>query len=276
VAYHGRASSIRPSGTPVTRPHGQWREADARVRFGAVEALDFELELAAVVGAGNALGRPVPLDEAAQHVFGYALLNDWSAKAVQWWEQMLGPFLGKSFMTTLGTWVVTSEALAPFACAAPARDEAQLLPYLRSPRDRAHGGLAIALEAWLHTERMRRAGQAAVRLAATHLGNLHWTFGQMLAHHTSNGCNLRPGDLLGSGTVSGERDSERACLTEIASAGREPLALPNGETRAWLQDGDEVALRARAEAPGAVPIGFGPCVGRIAPAIAWPVPGAAR
>jgi fumarylacetoacetase len=270
VAYHGRASSIRVSGTEVCRPHGQWREGDGTVRFGPVQALDFELELAAVIGRGNPLRQPVRLDAAREHIFGYALLNDWSAKSVQWWEQMLGPFLGKSFMTTLSPWVVTSEALAPFECAAPARDEHTLLPYLRSARDRDSGGLAIALEAWLSSARMRAEGRPAVRISASHLSNLHWTFGQMLAHHTSNGCNLRAGDLLGSGTVSGEAESTRSCLTEITSAGGEPLVLPGGETRLWLHDGDEIVLHARASAKGAVTIGFGTCAGRIVPAIDWP------
>jgi len=272
VAYHGRASSIRVAGTPVRRPHGQWREADGRVRFGPVQALDFELELAALVGRGNELGTPVPLADAEEHLFGYALLNDWSAKSVQWWEQMLGPFLGKSFMTSLSPWVVTAEALVPFRCAAPARaaDAPALLPYLHTERDRGAGGLDIALEAWLQTERMRAAGIAPMRLTSTHLSNLEWTFGQMLAHHTSNGCDLRPGDVLGSGTISGEAPGSRACLTEITEAGREALALPGGETRLWLQDGDELTLRARAARPGRVAIGFGPCAGRILPAIDWP------
>jgi fumarylacetoacetase len=277
VAYHGRASSIRVAGTPVRRPHGQWRDADGSVRFGVVQALDFELELAALVGRGNELGMPVPLDEADAHIFGYALLNDWSAKSVQWWEQMLGPFLGKSFMTSLSPWVVTSEALLPFRCAAPARDAQApaLLPYLHSDGDRAAGGLDIGLEAWLQTEHMRSRGIAPVRLTSTHLSNLEWTFGQMLAHHASNGCDLRPGDVLGSGTISGEAPGSRACLTEITEAGREALALPGGETRLWLQDGDEVTLRARATRAGFVSIGFGPCAGRILPAIEWPAAGVA-
>ena len=272
VAYHGRASSIRVSGTPVRRPHGQWREADGQVHFGPVQALDFELELAAIVGPGNALGQPVPLADAGRHLFGYALLNDWSAKSVQWWEQMLGPFLGKSFMTTLAPWVVTREALAPFTMPAPARaaDAPPLLAHLHSPRDRAGGGLAIGLEAWLSSARMRAEGVPALRITATHLSNLSWTFGQMLAHHTSNGCDLRPGDVLGSGTVSGEADASRACLTEITHAGRDALELPTGETRLWLHDGDEIELRARASAGGCVPIGFGPCRGIVAPAIDWP------
>lgn len=272
VAYHGRASSIRVAGTPVRRPHGQWRAADGSVRFGAVEALDFELELAALVGQGNVLGQPVPLARVEENIFGYALLNDWSAKSVQWWEQMLGPFLGKSFMTSLSPWVVSAEALVPFRCAAPVRDAKApaLLPYLDAQRDRTAGGLDIGLEAWLQTAQMRERGIEAVRLASTHLANLEWTFGQMLAHHTSNGCDLRPGDVIGSGTISGEAPASRACMTEMTEAGREPVVLPGGETRLWLQDGDEVTLRARAERPGCVAIGFGPCSGRILPAIDWP------
>ena len=275
VAYHGRASSIRVAGSEVRRPHGQWREPDGQVRFGVVEALDFELELAAIVGRGNELGMPVLLDQARDHIFGYALLNDWSAKSVQWWEQMLGPFLGKNFMTSLSPWIVTSEALAPFTTGAPTRTAGvpPLLPHLDSASHRDTGGLDISLEAWLSSERMRNTGQPAMRLAQTHLDNLSWTFGQMLTHHASNGCNLRAGDVLGSGTISGEADASRACLTEITSAGREPLQLPSGETRLWLQDGDEIMFRARAgERSGsdAVPIGFGACSGRIVPAIAWP------
>ncbi|MDB5966636.1 MAG: fumarylacetoacetase [Polaromonas sp.] len=273
VAYHGRASSIRPAGMAVRRPNGQWREPDGSVRFGPVQAMDFELEVAAFVGKASTLGRPVALDDAPSHIFGYALLNDWSAKSVQWWEQMLGPFLGKSFMSTLSPWVVTAEALAPFAMPAPARrtEAPALLPYLFSTRDQRAGGMDIAVEAWLSTQAMRDAGSAPVRLAASHLSRLSWTFGQMLTHHASNGCNLNPGDLLGSGTISGERDEERACLTEITSAGREPLLLPNGEQRLWLLDGDEITLKARASAEGRVSIGFGPCSASILPAFDYPL-----
>ena len=272
VAYHGRASSIRSTGMGVRRPNGQWRESDGTVRFGPVEAMDFELELAALVGKGSALGHPVSLDEASEHIFGYALLNDWSAKSVQWWEQMLGPFLGKSFMSTLSPWVVTAEALAPFATAGPSRhpDAPPLLPYLDSVLDHREGGLNISLEAWLSTQSMREVGAEPVRLTSTHLSNLSWSFAQMLTHHSSNGCNLNPGDLIGSGTISGERDEERACLTEITSAGRTPMSLPNGEQRLWLHDGDEVTLKARASAPDRISIGFGLCSGRILPAFTYP------
>ena len=258
----------------MRRPNGQWRDADGRVRFGAVQALDFELELAAVVGRGTHLGEPVSLDQAGEHIFGYVLLNDWSAKSVQWWEQMLGPFLGKSFMSSISPWIVTAEALAPFAAPAPPRrpEAPPLLPYLDSRTDRERGGLHITLEAWLASARMRAERDGPVRLVSTPLSNLSWTFGQMLTHHCSNGCNLCPGDLLGSGTVSGEDDGERACLTEITSAGREPLRLPNGEERLWLQDGDALTLRARAGAPGRVSIGFGSCSGEVLPAAPYPLP----
>ncbi len=274
VAYHGRASSIRVSGTPVRRPNGQWRTPEGEVRFGPVEALDFELEMAALVGAGTQLAQPLSLDEAPGRIFGYALLNDWSTKSVQWWEQMLGPFLGKSFMTSLSPWVVTAEALAPFAKPAPPRLPGMppLLPYLHTARDREQGGLNVALEGWLSTAKMREAGQAPVRLTATHLDNLNWTFGQMITHHVSNGCNLQPGDVFGTGTISGVPDESMACITEITRSGREPLRLPNGEQRAWLQDGDEFTLRARASAPGRVAIGFGECTGRVLPAIDYPLP----
>lgn len=273
VAYHGRASSIRPSGTPVRRPNGQWKDSDS-VKFGAVQAMDFELELAAVIGKGTTLGQPVSIDEAPEHIFGYALLNDWSAKSVQWWEAMLGPFLGKSFMSSLSPWVVTTEALEPFTMVAPGRPAkaGALLPYLDGVRDQQSGGMQIIMEAWLQTQQMKEAGAAPVRMVASHLSNLSWTFAQMLTHHTSNGCNLTPGDLMGSGTVSGERDDERACLTEITSAGKEPLVLPNGEKRLWLQDGDEVTLRARASVEGRVAIGFGICTGYILAAIDYPLP----
>lgn len=265
VAYHGRASSIRVSGTPVIRPHGQWKGADGTVVFGPVEALDFELEVGAFVGRGNALGEPIPIAAAHEHIFGYCLLNDWSAKSVQWWEQVLGPFLGKSFMSSISPWIVTTEALAPFRIPGPVRDASAppLLPYLDDAEDHRTGGLDVVLEAWLQTARMRREAWPPQRLTSTHPKHMSWSFAQMLAHHSSNGCDLRPGDLIASGTVSGPDDSCRACLTEIASAGTTPLRLDNGETRAWLADGDEVMFRARAESPRFVPIGFGECRGTV-------------
>lgn len=272
VAYHGRASSIRVSGADVVRPNGQFKDAGGAVRFGPAPMLDFELELAAFVGRGNALAEPVPIDLAREHIFGYCLLNDWSAKSIQWWEQVLGPFLGKSFMSTISPWIVTEEALLPFRLPAPPRgaDDPAPLPHLYGERDQAEGGIDISLEASIRSAAQRSAGQPATLITRTHLQNLYWTFGQMLTHHASNGCNLRPGDLLGSGTISGADDMARACITELTNAGRDPLALGNGEVRTALEDGDEMIFRARATAQGAVSIGFGECRGRIAPARKWP------
>lgn len=268
IAYHGRASSLRASGGEVRRPNGQYRGADGHIAFGPAPALDFELELAAWIGAGNALAQPIAVDEAHAHIFGYSLLNDWSAKSIQWFEQVLGPFLGKSFHTSVSPWIVTSEALAPFrkAPAARAPGDPPLMPHLHGALDQREGGLHLALYAHLSTEKLRTSGAAPVQITHTHLDNLYWTFAQMVAHHTSNGCNLRTGDLLGSGTISGANDVSRACLTELTNAGRDPLALPSGETRIELEDGDEIVLSARAAKPGAVSIGFGECRGRIVPA----------
>lgn len=273
VAYNGRTSSLRPSGQDVVRPNGQYRDAEGRIVFGPVVAMDFELELGAFVGAGNPLSEPFSIDEAPEHMFGYCLLNDWSAKDIQWWEQVLGPFLGKSFMTSLSPWIVTADALAPFAMPAPARaaGDPPLLPHLHGQEDQAQGGLDLALEAWLLTPRMREAGSSeGVRLSATHVKNLSWTFAQMFTHHASNGCPLLPGDLLGSGTISGEDAASMACMTEMTEAGKRPVRLPHGETRLWLHDGDEIVLKARASREGCAAIGFGECRGRIAPARQWP------
>lgn len=270
VAYHGRPSSIRVSGTDVTRPNGQYKDAQGQVTFGPAVALDFELELGAFVGAGNELAEPIPLRQAGRHLFGYCLLNDWSAKDIQWWEQVLGPFLGKSFMTSISPWVVTSEALAPFRAPAAARaaGDPPVLAHLHDSDDQAHGALDVQLEAWLVPASMRERG---LRLTRTNARHLYWTFAQMLTHHASNGCNLMPGDLIGSGTISGSEPDARACMTEITEAGRKPVELPDGEQRLWLQDGDEIVLRARAEREGYVPIGFGECRGRVRPARDWPV-----
>jgi fumarylacetoacetase len=272
VAYHSRASSIRVSGTEVVRPHGQYKDAEGQVRFGPAPMLDFELELAAFVARGNALTQPIRIDAARDYIFGYCLLNDWSAKSIQWWEQVLGPFLGKSFITSISPWIVTEEALLPFRLPAPRRPEGDPapLPHLNGEIDQAEGGIDIALEAWLSTSSQRQGGQSPVRITQTHLQNLYWTFGQMLAHHASNGCNLRPGDLIGSGTISGESDISRACLTELTNAGKDPLPAGNGEFRTELQDGDEIILRARAARDGAVTIGFGECRGRVHAARQWP------
>ncbi|MFC7518066.1 fumarylacetoacetase [Herbaspirillum sp. GCM10030257] len=272
VAYHSRASSIRITGTDVVRPNGQYKDAQGEVRFGPAPMLDFELELAAFIARGNALTQPIPIDRARDHIFGYCLLNDWSAKSIQWWEQVLGPFLGKSFITSISPWIVTEEALLPFRLPAPARPAGDPPPldHLNGERDQAEGGIDIALEAWISTPAQRSAGQEAVCITRTHLQNLYWTFGQMITHHASNGCNLRPGDLIGSGTISGESDISRACITELTNAGKDPLPVGNNEFRTALEDGDEIIFRGRAAREGAVTIGFGECRGRIQPARAWP------
>ena len=265
VAYHGRTSSIRVSGTDVRRPRGQLRDASGVISFAPAQALDFELELGAYIRSGNELAQPVPLAAAEEKLFGYTLLNDWSAKDIQWWEQVLGPFLGKNFMTSVSPWVVTSEALAPFRCAAPSRPatDPALLPHLHDDGDQRMGGLDIEMEAWISTAQMRASGAGRFLLSRTTPRNLYWTFGQMLAHHTSNGCNMEAGDLIGSGTISGEEFGSRACMTEIAEAGKKPIAINAQESRSWLQDGDEICFRGHARREGFVSIGFGECRGTI-------------
>lgn len=270
IGYHGRASSIVVSGTPVRRPSGQRKgPADDVPTVGPSRSLDYELELGAFVSTGNTLGEPIPMADAEAHLFGLCLLNDWSARDLQAWEyQPLGPFLAKNFASTISPWVVTLEALAPFR--APLADRAEgdpaPLPYLSHPDDRAHGGFAVTVETWLCTARMRAAGEPAVRITQAQATDLYWSMAQMLVHHTSSGCNLRPGDLLGSGTISGPARDSRGCLLELTWRGAEPLTLPNGETRAFLEDGDEVQLTAFAVRDGAVRIGFGRCTGVIVPA----------
>jgi fumarylacetoacetase len=224
------------------------------------------------VGRGNELGEPVSIEEAPNRIFGFCLLNDWSARDVQRWESALGPFLSKSLSTTISCWVVTAEALAPFrapAFARPAGDPAPL-PYLSSAADQAEGGLDLELDAYLSTPRMRSERASPARICRTNFVHMYWTVAQMLTHHMSNGCNLRPGDLFGSGTTSGPLDENRACLSEISSRGTAPFALPNGETHAWLEDGDEVIFRGRAVRDGFRSIGFGECRAVIEPAPPWP------
>ncbi len=269
IGYHGRSSSIVVSGTPVRRPCGQLKPADAPAPvFGPCKNLDYELELAAFVGPGNPLGTSVPIAQAAQQLFGVVLLNDWSARDMQTWEyQPLGPFLAKNFASTISPWVVTMEALAPFRAPAfvrPAGDPAPL-PYLADAADQLSGGLDLTLEVWIATAQMRAAGAAAVRLTSGNFQTMYWTLTQLLAHHTSNGCNLRPGDLLGSGTVSGPAKDARGCLLELTWRGAEPLKLPNGEERKFLADGDEVILHGYAERAGARRIGLGECRGLVLP-----------
>jgi fumarylacetoacetase len=266
IGYHGRASSLAPSGTPVRRPFGQTREGDAAPTFGPTKALDYEMELGFFVSAGTALGETVPIVEAEEHIFGVCLLNDWSARDMQAWEyQPLGPFLAKSFCTSLSPWVVTMEALAPFRAAASARAEGDPapLPHLFCESDRAHGGLDLWLEASLLSAQMRESGAEPVVLGRSSCRSLYWTLAQMLTHHTSNGCNLRAGDLMASGTVSGADRSALGCLLELTARGENPLTLPTGEQRTFLQDGDEVILRGFCERDGFRRIGLGSCRGTI-------------
>jgi fumarylacetoacetase len=270
IAYHGRASSIRASGEPVRRPRGQTRDdaAESPV-FGPSKLLDYELELGFFVGPGNALGSPIPIGGAAEHLFGCCIVNDWSARDVQKWEyQPLGPFLSKSFMTTISPWVVTAEALAPFRVPAARREAGDPAPleYLFAEEDRARGGIEVTLEAYLSTAAMREKGIAPVRLSRAGFAEMYWTPAQMIAHHTSNGCNLRPGDLLASGTVSGPAAESLGCLLELTRRGAEPIRLPTGEERRFLQDGDEVAMRGYCEREGFARIGFGECRGAVAAA----------
>ena len=269
IGYHGRASSIVVSGTPVRRPRGQTRDGDAPPTFGPSRRLDYELEIGAFVGKGNAMGEPIAIDAAEEHLFGLVLVNDWSARDVQTWEyQPLGPFLAKSFATTVSPWIVTRDALAPFRAPAFARAEGDPapLPHLYSQSDTKSGGFAITLEVRLSSKAMRDAGVVPMLVSRGSFTDMYWTIAQMLTHHTSNGCNLRPGDLLASGTVSGTAKESRGCLLERTWRGTEPLTLPGGETRTFLQDGDEVVLTGFCEAPGARRIGFGSCVGRVVPA----------
>ena len=263
VGYHGRASSVVPSGQALRRPNGQRKPADEAVpSFGPSRNLDYELELGIWIGAGNALGEPIPIGQAAEHIAGYCLLNDWSARDIQGWEyQPLGPFLAKNFATTISPWIVTTEALEPFRAAQVQRPEGDPKPldYLWDGEDQTGGALDLALEVFLLTGSMREKGLAPFRLSSGNAAALYWTPAQLVTHHTSGGCNLRPGDLLGTGTISTESDF--GSLLEITRGGREPLTLPSGETRRFLEDGDEVRMTARAKRAGAVTIGFGACRG---------------
>ncbi len=267
IGYHGRASSIVVSGAPVRRPRGQTRDDQAeQPTTGPSQRLDYELEIACAVGPGNALGEAVPIAAAEKHLFGVCLLNDWSARDIQRWEyQPLGPFLAKSFATTISPWIVTMEALAPFRCPAFPRPEGdpRPLPYLTSPDDQARGGIDLTLEVYLSSERMRAQGIAPVRLSLANFRDMYWTLAQMLTHHASNGCNLRPGDLLASGTVSGPTKDARGCLLERTWGGQEPIELPTGETRRFLEDGDEVILSGDCEREGYARIGLGECRGTV-------------
>jgi fumarylacetoacetase len=270
IGYHGRASSIVVSGTPIVRPLGQTKAPDApSPAFGPSKRLDFELELGFVIGPGNALGKPVPVAKALDHVFGVTLFNDWSARDIQAWEyQPLGPFLGKSFASTMSPWIVTLEALEPFRCAAFDRKGAHFpalpapLAYLTDERDQQNGNFDIRLDAQLRAPGMQRPH----RLSRSNFRHAYWTPAQIVAHQASNGCNLRPGDLLGSGTISGPTPDALGAMLEITQGGKNPLMLPNGETRTFLEDGDEVILRGRCERSGHIAIGFGEAAGTVRPA----------
>jgi fumarylacetoacetase len=267
VAYHSRASSVRPSGVPIRRPQGQRKAADEDVpSFGPARKLDYELELAIWIGPGNELGEPIPIAQAADHVFGLGLVNDWSARDVQGWEsQPLGPFLAKNFGSTVSPWVITAEALAPFRVAQPARPagDPQPLPYLWDDADQRAGAFDIALEALLMTEGLRAKGLLPHRMSASNTTDLYWTIPQLVAHHTCGGCNLAPGDLFGTGTISGPTQAGYGSLMELSADGQRRIALASGETRTFLENGDEVIFRAHCRKEGRVPIGFGECRARI-------------
>ena len=268
IGYHGRASSVRASGEPVIRPSGQRKPPTAEVpEYGPSARLDYELELGLWVGRGNELGSPVPIGQAADHIAGYCLLNDWSARDLQAWEyQPLGPFLAKNFLTSVSPWIVSGQALAPFRKAMPPRPEGDPapLPYLDDPQDRDTGALGIELEVTLSTAQMREANLPPHLLSRGSAdAAMYWSAAQILAHHSSNGCNLQPGDLIGTGTLSTDDNQGLGSLLEISRGGSQPIELATGEMRSFLEDGDEVTLRAWCEREGAARIGLGECVGRV-------------
>ncbi len=270
IAYHGRASSLVPSGTPERRPRGQIKDAGSDAPgYGPSRSLDYEMELGCFVALPNALGEPVPIDRAEEHLFGICLVNDWSARDVQSWEyQPLGPFLAKNFATTVSPWVVTFEALEPFRVPASPRaaGDPNPLPYLHSEQNAAAGGIDVTVEVYLSSEQMRRKALEPVRLSRGRAADLYWTLAQMLTHHASNGCNLSPGDLFASGTISGPTKDARGCLLELTWRGAEPITLPTGEPRKFLEDGDEVIMRGYCARAGAARIGLGECRGVVVPA----------
>ena len=269
IGYHGRSSSIGVSGQAFKRPKGQIKPPDADVPVLKPSArVDIELEMGVFVGQPNELGDAVTIDEAESHIFGLVLFNDWSARDIQPWEyQPLGPFLAKNFASTVSPWVVTMEALAPYRTAfSHPEGDPQPLPYLASAANSAEGGLDIHLEALLETPKMRAAKTPPARITLSNYRHAYWTAAQMVTHHTVNGCNLQPGDLLGTGTLSGPTLDSACALIELTTGGKNPVQLPGGETRTWLEDGDTVILRGWCEKPGAARIGFGECVGTVLPA----------
>jgi len=270
IGYHGRASSICVSGQVFKRPQGQTKAPDAaEPSFGPSKRLDYELELGFFVGRGNALGEPIAIGEAEDHLFGVTLLNDWSARDLQAWEyQPLGPFLSKNFASTLSPWIVTMEALAPFRAKFERQaGDPQPLPYLDAPSNRESGALDITLEVLLQTAKMRAAGEAPARLTRGNTTEAaYWTAAQLVTHHTVNGCNLQPGDMLGSGTLSGSKPDEAGSLIELTLGGKQAITLPNGEKRTFLEDGDTLVMRGYCERAGAVRIGLGEVSGTVAAA----------
>ena len=269
IGYHGRASSIGVSGQQFKRPHGQLKGTADAPLLAPSQRVDYELELGVLIGPGNALGEPIAIVDAEAHLFGVCLLNDWSARDLQAWEyQPLGPFLAKNFATTVSPWVVTLDALAPYRSAftRPPGDP-QPLPYLDSPFNRSQGAFDIELSVWLQTQRMRDAGEAAVRLSQSNVAEAaYWTLAQLITHHTVSGCNLQPGDLLGSGTLSGPLPAQGGSLLELSQGGKQRITLPNGETRAFMEDGDTITLRGHCERAGAARIGLGEVSGTLLPA----------
>jgi len=260
IGYHGRSGTVVVSGTPVRRPHGQVKAADAAApSFGPTAMLDVELEMGWIAGPGSVHGEPIPADAVREHVFGYVLLNDWSARDIQAWEyQPLGPFLAKSFATSISPWIVTLDALDPFRAAEPQRDP-EPLPYLQSRESWAYD---VELQMLLQTERMRAHGHPPLTVARTNLRGMYWTLAQQLAHVTSNGAHLRPGDLFGTGTISGADPGTEGSLLELTRRGANRIALPGGETRGFLEDGDTVVIRGRA-VRGAARVGFGELSGTV-------------
>ncbi len=268
IGYHGRASSIRISGVDFKRPNGQLKAPDADPVLKPCNRLDYELEMGIYAGTANAWGEAVDIEDADRHIFGLCLLNDWSARDVQAWEyQPLGPFLSKNFATSISPWIVTLEALEPYRTAfvRPSEDP-QPLPYLSSEANSQRGALDVQLTVAIQTEKMRAESKAAEQITRTSYRHAYWTMAQLIAHHTVNGCDLQPGDLLGTGTLSGPTMAEAGALLEITEGGKKPLSLSNGETRTFLLDGDAVVFTGWCEKPGAARIGFGECRATVLPA----------
>ncbi|MBO9537436.1 fumarylacetoacetase [Herbaspirillum sp.] len=273
IGYHGRVSSIAVSGQQFRRPVGQTKAPDAEApSFGPCKRLDYELEVGIYIGGGNALGEPVPMEQAEDKIFGLCLLNDWSARDVQAWEyQPLGPFLSKSFASTVSPWIVTLEALAPYRCAwTRAAGDPQPLPYLDSAALRESGAIDLQLEVLIQTRAMREAGQPPQRLSLSNFRDSYWSVSQLVAHHTVNGCNLRPGDFLGSGTQSGPQPDQAGSLLELTAGGKQAIVLPGGEKRIFIEDGDTIVMRAVAQRDGLPRIGFGEVAGTVLPARSLP------